>query len=202
MTSDNKFPIGSRQPRKVNGESISLCETLGPSIVDLMRGGMTYARAAEAVGITRMTVSRWINRGLTEQKAIQDGQEPSPEEEPYLKFSQEISRAESEAQAGLVLSWFKEARGGDWKAAERFLAKRWPQEWGDNNTVKLELSSTNDGMQIEKAATLEEDETRKRAILQALVDSGDLPSNVLNAWDEDEIIEATVVEEVDEQDNT
>jgi hypothetical protein len=193
MTSDNKFPIGSRQPRKVNGESISLCETLGPSIVDLMRGGMTYARAAEAVGITRMTVSRWINRGLTE---------PSPEEEPYLKFSQEISRAESEAQAGLVLSWFKEARGGDWKAAERFLAKRWPQEWGDNNTVKLELSSTNDGMQIEKAATLEEDETRKRAILQALVDSGDLPSNVLNAWDEDEIIEATVVEEVDEQDNT
>jgi hypothetical protein len=38
-----------------------------------------------------------------------------------------------------------------------------------------------------------EDEERKRAVLEALVEAGDLPNNVLNAWDG--VIEAEVVDD-------
>jgi hypothetical protein len=95
----------------------------------------------------------------------------------------------------LVLAWFREARQGDWKAAERFLAKRWPQEWGDNNTVKLEVSAM--GMQSDAPIlqSQEEDDSKKRAVLAALVEAGDLPSNVLSAWDKDDVIDAEVVED-------
>jgi hypothetical protein len=40
------------------------------------------------------------------------------------------------------------------------------------------------------------DQDRKRAILEALVESGDLPPNVLSAWDgeDEDIIDAEIVE--------
>jgi len=47
----------------------------------------------------------------------------------------------------------------------------------------------------QKPILQEDDEQRKRAVLAALVEAGDLPSNVLQAWDNGEdIIEADVVE--------
>ena len=125
----------------------------------------------------------------------EEGNDPDPGEKVYLDFALGALKAESEAQAGLVLAWFREARQGDWKAAERFLAKRWPQEWGDNNTVKLEVSAMSLQSDTQKPILQEDDEQRKRAVLAALVEAGDLPSNVLQAWDNGEdIIEADVVE--------
>jgi hypothetical protein len=41
----------------------------------------------------------------------------------------------------------------------------------------------------------EEDDSKKRAVLAALVEAGDLPSNVLSAWDKDDVIDAEVVED-------
>ena len=104
-------------------------------------------------------------------------------------------KAEAEAQAGLVVSWFREARQGDWKAAQAFLAKRWPDEWGDSNTLKVELTGLGGGaIQTEMRHSLVEDEDRKRAVLAALVEAGDLPNNVLNAWDG--TIDAEVIDDI------
>jgi hypothetical protein len=41
---------------------------------------------------------------------------------------------------------------------------------------------------------IEEDDARKRAVLAALVEAGDLPSSVLGAWDKNDVIDAEVVE--------
>jgi hypothetical protein len=186
--------------RKIDGEVITPCEITGPVIIDLIRAGMTASRAAEAAGIGKSTVSGWVSRGITEQTHIDKGGEPNIKEKPYLEFVQNMVKAESESMGALVLSWFKEARAGDWKAAERFLARRWPQEWGDSNTVKVEVSG-GFGMTVNEAPAplaLQEDEDRKRAILEALVEAGDLPANVLGAWDGDkdaDIIDAEVVDE-------
>lgn len=173
---------------------LSLVVRKGATIIELMKAGMSPARAAEASEISRNTVMGWMKRGMVEQNRIERGEEADPQEKPYLDFSLGAIKAESEAQAGLVLSWFREARQGDWKAAERFLAKRWPQEWGDNNTVKLEVSAMGINSDTSQNIQIEDDEVRKRAVLAALVEAGDLPENVLTAWDKDEVIDVEVVE--------
>lgn len=167
----------------------------GPTVIELIKGGMTPSRAGEVAEVSKNTVGVWIRRGLREQKRIEDGLEPTPSEKIYLDFTLGALKAESEAQAGLVLSWFKEARQGDWKAAERFLAKRWPTEWGDNNTVKLEVSAFSNEPENSRGAQLQDDEVRQRAVLAALVEAGDLPETVLGAWDKQDVIEAKVVED-------
>jgi hypothetical protein len=199
MATKKNIPLPNNHYRKINGEVVTACEIKGPLVVDLVRAGMNPSRAGEAVGVSKSTVSVWITRGIKEQANRESGGEPNKSEQVYLEFAEGLAKAESESMGALVLSWFKEARAGDWKAAERFLARRFPQEWGDNNTVKLEVSAgagfgNNDGRDKELTAT--EDEERKRAILSALVESGDLPSNVLNAWDDEEadIIDAEIVE--------
>jgi hypothetical protein len=173
---------------------MTLVARKGATIIELMKGGLTPSRAAEVAEISKETVTNWLKRGLSEQRRIEQGVPPNPAEKIYMDFALGALKAESEAQSGLVLAWFREARQGDWKAAERFLAKRWPQEWGDNNTVKLEVSSL--GMQADSTKHIEqgEDESRKRAVLAALVEAGDLPDNVLDAWDKDDVIDAEIVE--------
>jgi hypothetical protein len=181
---ERKLPVGGGKKRKVGGEEITTCEILGPSIVDLIRAGMRPSMAAQAAGIAKSTISGWIKRGSEEQWRIENGEEPNKLEKPYLEFVQSMMKAEAEAQAGLVVAWFREARQGDWKAAQAFLAKRWPDEWSDSSTVKLEVTGAGGGpIQSEMRHSLKEDEEKKRAVLEALVEAGDLPPNVLGAWD-------------------
>jgi hypothetical protein len=191
---ERKIPSGNKSKLKVNDKSLTQCEILGPTIIDLIRAGMRPSTAAQAAGMSKQAVSNWIKRGIEEQFRIENGEDAREEEQPYLKFVNDMAKAESEAQAALVLSWFREARQGDWKAAQAFLAKRWPDEWGDSNTVRVEVSGAGGGpIQAQMKHSLQEDDERKRAVLEALVESGDLPSNVLNAWDG--VIDAEVVDE-------
>lgn len=191
---ERKLPISEGKNRKINGKEITTCEILGPTIIDLVRAGMRPGMAAQAAGLTKQAVSKWIKRGSEEIWRIENGEDPIPLEEPYRKFVEDMTKAEAEAQGGLVLSWFREARAGDWKAAQAFLAKRWPDEWGDTNTMRLEVTGVNGGaIEATVKHTLEEDELKKRAVLEALVEAGELPSNVLGAWDG--IIDAEVIDD-------
>lgn len=192
--SDKKTVNDYQESMETADVRMSLVARKGSTIIELMKGGLTPTRAAEVAEISKNTVSNWIKRGLTEQRRLEQGGEPDPNEKIYMDFALGALKAESEAQSGLVLAWFKEARQGDWKAAERFLAKRWPQEWGDNNTVKLEVSAMGMQEDVSTPQLQEEDDFKKRAVLAALVEAGDLPSNVLSAWDKDDVIDVEVVE--------
>jgi len=194
---DEKTSNDYQQSMETADVRMSLVVRKGAMIIELMKGGLTPTRAAEVAEISKNTVSNWIKRGLTEQRRLEQGGEPDLNEKIYMDFALGALKAESEAQSGLVLAWFREARQGDWKAAERFLAKRWPQEWGDNNTVKLEVSAMGIQSDAPTLQSQEEDDSKKRAVLAALVEAGDLPSNVLSAWDKDDVIDAEVVEDDD-----
>lgn len=174
---------------------LTLIARKGPMIIELMKGGMTPNRAAEVAEVSRETVRTWLKRGMMEQQRIEQGLDPEPSEKVYMDFAMGALKAESEAQAGLVLAWYKEGRAGDWKAAKEFLAARWRQEWGADNTVKLEVSPLGINAQAApQKVDIEEDDARKRAVLAALVEAGDLPSSVLGAWDKNDVIDAEVVE--------
>jgi hypothetical protein len=193
---ERKRAVSTGAPRKIGGQTVTTCEILGPTIVDLIRAGMRPGMAAQAAGISKSAISGWVKRGSEEQWRIEQGEAPTKLEAPYLEFVQSMMKAEAEAQAGLVVSWFREARQGDWKAAQAFLAKRWPDEWGDSNTLKVELTGVGGGaIQTEMRHSLVEDEDRKRAVLSALVEAGDLPNNVLNAWD-GTTIDAEVIDDI------
>jgi hypothetical protein len=175
---------------------LTLIARKGPMIIELMKGGMTPNRAAEVAEVSKETVRTWLKRGMMEQQRIEQGLDPEPSEKVYMDFAMGALKAESEAQAGLVLAWYKEGRAGDWKAAKEFLAARWRQEWGSDNTVKLEVSPLGISTQAApQKVEIEEDDARKRAVLAALVEAGDLPPSVLNAWDKNDAIEAEVVED-------
>lgn len=195
--SDEKRVSEYQESIELSDARLTLVARKGPTIIELMKGGMTPMRAAEVAEVSRQTVTNWMKRGLTEQRRIEEGLSPDPDEKVYMDFALGALKAESEAQAGLVLAWFREARSGDWKAAERFLAKRFPQEWGDNNTVKLEVSAFGTSADSSVRVDVQEDDSKKRAVLAALVEAGDLPSNVLDAWDKDEVIDAEVIENED-----
>lgn len=192
---------GQKGRRSVGGELVSPCEILGPTIVELVRAGMRPRAAAQAAGIAPPTLSGWIKRGVAENVRLEKGEEPIAIEAPYKKFVDDLNKAEAESQAGLVVAWFKEARSGDWKAAKEFLSRRWPDEWGGNDTVKVEVSGGIMG-QIEHTHEIApvDDDARKRAVLEALVESGDLPSNVLSAWDG--VIDAEVIDDSEGQTDT
>ena len=194
MMSDEKKSSDYQRDMETADVRMSLVVRKGSTIIELMKGGLTPSRAAEVAEISKQTVLNWIKRGLTEQRRLEEGGESDPKEKIYMDFALGAIKAEAEAQSGIVHAWFREARQGDWKAAERFLAKRWPQEWGDNNTVKLEVSAFGNQSDVPAIASPEEDDSKKRAVLAALVEAGDLPATVLNAWDKEEVIDAEVVE--------
>jgi hypothetical protein len=196
---ENSSSDYQKELETVNGR-LTLVARKGPTIIELMKGGMTPVRAAQVAEVSDQTVRSWLKRGMIEQRRIEQGEEPDINEKVYLDFSLGALKAESEAQAGLVLAWYKEGRAGDWKAAKEFLAARWRQEWGADNVVKLEVSPFSGATQeSQKHITLEEDEQKKRAVLAALVEAGDLPATVLSAWDKDDVIDAELIE--DEQQN-
>jgi len=194
MMSEEKKSSDYQRDMESADVRMSLVVRKGSTIIELMKGGLTPSRAAEVAEISKNTVTNWIKRGLTEQRRLEEGGEPDPDEKIYMDFALGAIKAESEAQSGLVLAWFREARQGDWKAAERFLAKRWPHEWGDNNTVKLEVAAFGAQSDVLTPQLQQEDDSKKRAVLAALVEAGDLPSTVLNAWDKDDVIDVEVVE--------
>ena len=92
----------------------------------------------------------------------------------------------------------------------RFLAKAFPERWSDPAT-RLEITGAQGGPVAQLSAHMhvlaEPDEDKQRKVLEALVESGDLPENVLEAWDgekrdEGQIIDADVVEETVQSDNS
>jgi hypothetical protein len=73
IMAQKKIPVANKQTRIVGGEKVTPCELLGPTVIDLVQAGMTPSRAAEAAGLVKSTVSKWISRGLEEQFKIEKG---------------------------------------------------------------------------------------------------------------------------------
>ena len=81
--------------------------------------------------------------------------------------------------------------------------KAFPERWSDPAT-RLEITGAQGGPVTQLSAHMhilqEADSDRQRKVLEALVESGDLPEDVLEAWDGDkrnegQVIDADVVED-------
>jgi hypothetical protein len=181
-------------------------------IIKLIGAGNYRKTAYEAYGINKQTFYRWIHEGEEAREKLMQGEKLDGTSEECLWFLNELEKASGKSEAALVTRWYTEAVDGDWRAAERFLAKAFPQRWSDPAT-RLEVTGANGGPMTQITATVhvdaESDALRQRKVLEALVDAGDLPMEVLAAIDgedngsEDEgsIIEADIVQEAVQPDS-
>lgn len=173
------------------------------NVLKLIAAGNYQRTACRAAGISEWTFNEWRKKGEQAREDKENGVALTEVQEELLWFVNELEDARAKAEATLVARWYTEAADGDWRAAERFLAKAFPERWSDPAT-RLEITGAQGGPVAQLSAHMhvlaEPDEDKQRKVLEALVESGDLPENVLEAWDgekrdEGQIIDADVVEE-------
>lgn len=91
-------------------------------LVEKVRFGLFFKDACILAGVPIPTFERWMQRG--------EASDPEDPDEPYHSFAQAVRRAEAEAIEAATLAlqahWEK-----DWRAAEKFLARKRPKEWGE-----------------------------------------------------------------------
>ena len=180
------------------------------TLLKLISAGNYQRTACRAAGISEAQFYTWKRKGEEARDDLENGLELTETEEELVWFVNELDEARAKSEAALVARWYTEAADGDWRAAERFLAKAFPERWSDPAT-RLEVTGANGGpvqqLQAHVHAIQEADQDKQRKVLEALVEAGDLPSNVLEAWDgkerdEDTVIDADVVEETMQPDTS
>ena len=172
-------------------------------LLKLISAGNYQRTACRAAGVSEWTFHDWKKKGEQAREDEQNGIALSETQEELLWFVDELDEARAKAEAALVARGYNEAADGDWRAAERFLAKAFPERWSDPAT-RVEVTGAQGGPVAQLSAHMhvltEADSEKQRKVLEALVESGDLPENVLEAWDgedgdEGQIIDADVVQD-------
>jgi hypothetical protein len=88
---------------------------IGRTIVAAIAAGNFPSVSARIAGIKPGTLTKWLERG-------------DQGEQPYADFAAAYQRAETQCEAEAVQKW---RTADDWRAAERFVSKRFRENWGD-----------------------------------------------------------------------
>lgn len=100
----------------LNGHTGQLTEGAANGIVEAMRKGLTWQKAAKLVGVKVSTVRTWLTRA---RKG----------EEPYASFLARCDAASTDAEYRMA-QIIQDAAPGDWRAAAWYLERRhgWTKE--------------------------------------------------------------------------
>lgn len=127
----NVVPLhGSARPRdamdlrwrdEATGEFVEKIrdEGIRQRILDAIRSGSSFADAAVFAGISRRTLNYWMQAGR---------QESAPDE--YRQFMVEVDEAMAAFKVDGVAQMLRIGQDGDWRAINRLMEVRFPDEWG------------------------------------------------------------------------
>ena len=113
-------------------------------LLKLISAGNYQRTACRAAGVSEWTFNDWRKKGEQAREDKENGISLSATQEELLWFVDELDEARAKAEAALVARWYNEAADGDWRAAERFLAKAFPERWSDPAT-RLEITGAQGG---------------------------------------------------------
>ena len=119
------------------GRPTKLTPEVHNAIVNDIELGVIYKDAVGAAGVSYPTFLSWLERG----KAVRDGElRKTKSNKPFLEFLNSVERAKHTAFA-MYAKEIQKASKKDWRAAESFLKRRDPENWGD----KQENTDTHKG---------------------------------------------------------
>lgn len=93
-------------------------------LVEAIEAGSYYETACTYAGIDYSTFRLWMVKGEAQKKG------------KYYEFFEAITRAEADAEAHAVEIW-RAAMPNDWRAAQTFLERRYPQRWGRQTRLDI-----------------------------------------------------------------
>lgn len=100
-------------------------------ILTAMRLGSPLDRAAQAAGVDRTTLWRWVKKGEADDRDSRRTR--------FAAFYREFNQADAEI-IGRVEQYIVEASVGDWRAGAWWLQKRAPTTYGETKpTERLEM---------------------------------------------------------------
>jgi len=118
---------------------------LNPEVTEIIcqyiEKGNSFETAAQAVGICRVSIYNWMERG---EKG----------EEPYLQFLQQLKKAKAKSEIRHV-EVIDKAMDKNWTAAAWWLERSNPQSWGNRTEQKIEHTGQVDSNIIFKFDVLE-----------------------------------------------
>lgn len=114
-------PIQARTPHL-------LTPAVRAKLVEATLDGLSHAQAARYAGIAPATFAKWIKRG-------ERASGRSERDAPYRDLVRILEVAEAQLERALVVAIKTAAFGGDWRAAEALLKRRFPDRWGDRQRI-------------------------------------------------------------------
>lgn len=108
------------------------------AIIDALSIGCTRKDSAESAGISYVTFLNWLETGQASKRGR------------FFEFLNAVTIAEAEARKKYTSTIARAAADGDWRAAETFLKRRDPENWGDRSKVDLNVSESDITAAIER----------------------------------------------------
>ena len=96
----------------------------------LIRGASQQAAAAEA-SVSLSSLQRWLRKGREEGA-----------DELYTEFVDEVEEATNRSELYHVA---KIAQADDWRSSAWFLARRFPERWGEKRSIEVSTDGRADG---------------------------------------------------------
>lgn len=97
--------------------------------VSILRRGNYPATACAVMGISQATYKNWMLKG-------EAGKDPK-----YYEFYLAVNKALGQVEDEVVDNWTN-AIPEDWKAGSEFLARRFPERWGKQETLRVAQTNT------------------------------------------------------------
>jgi len=107
-------------------------------IVSAVRSGSFLKVAAERAGIRANTFRTWMERGEMEQARLDEGFDPDPEENKFLRLKHDVDVARAKAEIEAVKMIRMTASNGTWQAAAWYLERSFPQRWARNRVEEAQ----------------------------------------------------------------
>lgn len=106
------------------------------AVIERLASGSTIEVAAQAAGVARETVSRWLARGATARIARSEGGSLTSSQRVYLRFLQDAEQARSRVEVGALAAIQKAAEDGSWQAAAWYLEHVHPERYSNNRAKR------------------------------------------------------------------
>lgn len=117
-----------------------LSRALAEKICERIRGHVSRVSAAEALGVHRMTLWRWLKYGAEAAECAVPGctaDHHGPDGDlEYRDFCDLVMRAEGEAACTMTAHISAQGRV-DWRAAAWWLERRLPEEFGEKRSLAI-----------------------------------------------------------------